>query len=307
MLRSDSVLQKLSDDQMSRVVELSKNDEDVTMKKRIGDLHGRYDDDFKSVLGISKPSGVKSYVFWKDEIKKLKDQNGSSTELQKEVENLKSEKSELEKKIKDGSTDETLKAAVTKLEDAIKNSKSTITQLRNDAKVSGEDALKKLNAEIARNSEIRVNGVFSDAMAKVKFKAGIPDFSITATIDAAKRIILAKGDVIFNDDGTTVIKGSDDIIITNKNNLHKPYLLGEQLMDELDQIIDSGKKGAGAGSGKNSGGGGTFVLDSITKVDAVDQIDVHLASLGLVKGTEKYMEEQMKMYHENKISSLPSK
>ena len=39
----------------------------------IGKVHGGYDQDFKEVLGIEKPQGVKSYTFWKEQVAKLKE------------------------------------------------------------------------------------------------------------------------------------------------------------------------------------------------------------------------------------------
>jgi hypothetical protein len=310
MLKGDSVLQSLSDDQMSRIVELSKNDEDTTMKKKIGDLHGRYDIDFAAASGITKPDGVKSYIFWPEQIKKLIEKGGDSAQLLKQVDALKAEKSELETKIKNGSNDEALKASISKLEGDVKNHTSTIKKLREEAKTSAEKAASDLQAEINKNIGVRVDNIFTTALAKkdVKFKTGIPESAIKASIDVAKKAILSRGDVIFNEDGTAVIKGEDDIIITNKNNLYKPYLLGEQIIDELAPLMDVGKKGAGAGSGKGGGGNGTFVLDATSKTEAVQQIHGHLTGdLGLARGTSEFVEQEAKLYAEHNISSMPQK
>jgi hypothetical protein len=51
----------------------AKNYWDSKIGDEIGKVHGGYDQDFKEVLGVEKPQGVKSYTFWKEQISKLKE------------------------------------------------------------------------------------------------------------------------------------------------------------------------------------------------------------------------------------------
>ena len=64
-LKANQVLAGLSAEQLAAIADMSKNDEEVVIGKRIGELHGSYDNDILTVTAIKKNEGEKSYDYLK--------------------------------------------------------------------------------------------------------------------------------------------------------------------------------------------------------------------------------------------------
>ena len=65
ILKSNTTLSELTDEQINAIAELSKNDENSVIASKTRDIWDSVDNDIKSITGETKPHGVKSYDHFK--------------------------------------------------------------------------------------------------------------------------------------------------------------------------------------------------------------------------------------------------
>lgn len=303
----------LTDEQIAAITELSKNDENTVIGNKVREIHDLYDRDFKEVFGYDKPVHEKTYTFWKGEAKKLKDQTGNIGEFQKQIDDLKAEKTKLEKLIKSGDGDTALKSKVDELTQKIADDNTTIAKLRADVKIKEAEFQTKLDQEANKVVELKVNNAFSQVLQGKKFKAGIPQTAIDATIKAAQQSIMAKGKPEFQADDTgkenVIFRDTNGMVITNPENLQKPFTAGEMLLSSIKDILDVGIVQPGGGGSNGSGGKPTMLdLNGVTnRVDADRVVRKFIAAQGLAQGSGEFNAEYQKLYADNKLETLPVK
>lgn len=315
ILKSNAALTGLTDDQVNAIAELSKNDENTVIASKTREIWDSVDTDIQAVTGEAKPTGVKSYDHLKSTLTTFKTKASNATTLQTELDTLKVDKANLEKAIKDGNTDGALKTKVSQLEQQIVDKEGTITSLRNDLTTKESEYQKGLTAEAAKNVDLRFETAFAKSLAGVKFKSGIPQSAIDATVNAAKAATKAKGTPEFqsNDDGSESIVFRDDknMLITNPENLQKPFTGAEIFKSQLGDIIDGGKKQPGGGGGPSDGGGGdTTVLDFSNvsnRVEADRAIRGHLTENNVSPGSKDFNDQYQQLYTDNNVGELPMK
>lgn len=297
----------LTDEQYQKIAELSKNDENTVIAAKVREIHDRYDEDFKEVLGIEKPVGEKTYKFWKDEVRKIKE-GDKSGDLQRQITDLKKEKSELEKQVKDGKGDEAMKKQIADLTQKVTDKENTITALRGEAKKKEEEYKSEIGKESQKIVELKVGNSFANALQGVKFMDGIPQAAIEATINVAKNNVLSKGKVEFQKDEQgneiAVFRNDQGTLIANPNNLMKPYTAGEMLLEQLKDVVAKPSKGGGGGPNDPKD---VTVLDMSgvqSKNEATSRIRTYLSAQGLQPGSQEYLEQQNKLYTDNKVSEM---
>ncbi len=308
LLDANAELASLTEDQKKAITVLSANDENQVIASRIGELHGQYDKDVKSVTGIDKNQGEKTYDYVKRVLADYKGKAAQFEELSTKVTALERSRAELETKIREGKgNEETSK----KLRDA----ESALEQLRTkyeDDRKSWESEKGKYDLQI---TGIKVSNEFDKAISGLKFKAGYsPDIQSTL-ISATKEAILNQYGVDWVDtDGTKtmVFRTKDDKaeIVRNKNNALQPYTVKEMMAERLKDVLDTGRKGEGTGTGPkpDGDGGDDFSLDlsgTKTQTEASDKIQAHLMAKGLTRGSTAFSEAQTKLWKDNNISKLP--
>ena len=105
MLRQNSVLTGLTDEQLTAIATMSQNDENQVIGKRIGELHGQYDQDIFGITGVKKRDGEKSYDYNKrvlgDYKAKLEEQKG----IKEQLETANAKVTELQGKLESGAAD----------------------------------------------------------------------------------------------------------------------------------------------------------------------------------------------------------
>lgn len=305
ILKASTALSALTDEQVKAITELSANDENTVIGKRIGEIWGGIDRDVEEATGLKKPDGLKTYDWLKsDVLGKVK----NSSKLQKQLETLKGEKELLETQLKDGKADE---AILKKLEDNQKLVKDLQDKL-NTEKTTYEQ---KLSDAQKQNVSILVNNEFDRALVGQKFKdeAIIPKGVRESYIGNAKQAILAENTPDWIDDGkggkTLVFRdGNGDIKRNPENNLN-PFTAQELFKAKITDVLDLGKQQGGAGTGGDGSGGGgkrsELSLSGVkTQVDADDQITDYLMGKGLVRGTEEYNQEFTQIRTDNKVADL---
>lgn len=306
MLKQNSVLAGLTDDQLTAIATMSQNDENTVIGTKIGALHGQYDTDILGITGINKNQGEKSYDYLKRVLNDYKTQLTSTATIQAQLANAKTEIETLKQKLADGSGDETIKQ---QLKDAKKLASDLQTQLTQSAT---ELATQKENYE-KQIKGIYVDNAFSEAVSGLKFKAGITDSIKNVLLNAAKAEVLAKGTPDFIENNgvkTLVYRDASGNVLNNPANNLNPFTTQELLMQtSIKDVIDLGKQQPGGGTGPiQRHDTSVTILDltsARTQVEADKLIESYLLGNGLTRDSAEFASQSMQLRTENKVSDLP--
>ena len=244
-------------------------------EKAIGDktkeIYDGLDKDIFDTSGIAKNPTEKTYDFAKRVIGGLKTSvTEATTPLQTKI-------ADLEKQIKDGNGNETLKAqleALQKKEEAYQNDIKD-----RDTKLFQKDVM----------LDIR------DGMREVKLNIALPKSILDLAVDHATKSIVGMAAAQKNADGTeSVVYIRDGKVALNKDN--QPATASDLLADLLKDVVDAGQGGAGGGAGGQGGAGGAggqggrkatpTSLPATVKTQA--QLMDYLKEFGLADGTDEY-------------------
>ena len=306
MLRQNSLLSGLSDEQISAISEMSKNDENTVIGTKIGALHGQYDNDILSVSGVKKKDGEKSYDYAKRVLTEYKSKIEAVSTIEKELESSKALVTELQAKLEKGIDDDTLRKQLS-------DTKSQVTQLQ--AQLQAKDAeltSKKSEFETALVNT-HVDYAFKAATAGIKFKSGITEPVQKTLLNAAKAEILAKGTPEFMDDNGSkklVIRDTNGNIINNPKNNLNPYTIEELVMEtSLKDVIDNGRQqtGGGTGPGKNTSNSTVSIdLSNVkSQVEADKAIESYLLANGITRDSQEFSDKSLAIRTENNVAELP--
>jgi hypothetical protein len=306
-LKANEALTGLTDEQITAIATLSTNDEVTVIGAKVGEIHGAYDKDVLEVTGMEKNQGEKSYDFVKRVLGSYKDKASNSEVLTKEVVGYKTKITSLETSIAEGTGDEVIKQ---QLKDSVGKLTALQGQFDSD-KTSWETEKGEFATKL---SGIQVSAVFDKATAGLKFKAGYPEAIQKTLIDAAKAGILAtsKTDFIETTAGKVMIfRDEKGEIMRNPNNLQEPYTAAELIAKNLAEVLDTGKKTTGAGTGASGGDSAVIEIVDIagakTQVEADNIIVKYLLQQGELKGTASFSEKQSKIRIDNGVTKLPTR
>lgn len=306
ILKGSAALATLTEEQIAAVTELSKNDENAVIAKKLGEVHGQYDRDISEATGLKKPDGVKTYDWMKTTVlPKVK----QSTELEEKLKTAQTEKATLEQQLKDGKVDEAVKQKLIDSEKLVADLQAKVTA----DKEAHEKAL--LDAQ-TQNASILVNNEFDRALVGKKFKDEkiISKAVRESFINNAKTAILAENKADWIDDGkggkTLVFRDEKGEIKRNPENGLNPYTAQELFIGKIGDVLDLGKQQKGAGTEQPGGGAGGAgsALDlagATTQVEADELTTDYLMGKGLTRGSQEYNDEFTKIREENKVGELP--
>ncbi len=305
-LRQNTVLTGLTDAQFSAIAEMSKNDENTVIGTKIGALHGQYDTDIFNITGVKKNDGEKSYDYAKRILSEYKSKAESVKTIQSSLDAANAKVTELQAKLEKGAADETLTQQ-------LKDAKTQVSQLQ--AKLTAKEAELKTAKDKADKDlkDTHIEYAFQAATAGLKFKDGITEAIQKTLLSAAKAEVLSKGTPDFIEDGNggkkLVLRGPDGNILNNPNNNLNPYTLQELVLEtSIKDVIDTGRKQSGTGTGSFTHGQGGLTLDLSgvkTQVEAYKAIEAHLLATGLTRDSQEFGEQVTKLGTENNVSSLP--
>ena len=309
VLKANSVLAGLSDEQLAAITTLSANDENSVIAQKTGKIYGDLDADILSVTGIAKNGTEKTYDYAKRVLGEFKTKAESVVQLQSTIDTLTKEKSRLEKAIQDGASDaETAKA--------LKQAKADLAAITGQY---NELNTKFQNAEQNHQKElfgIRVESTLQAATANLKFKPELPG-SVTKVVlsQATEKIKNMHPELIDDGKGGQIIAFKDEngAIMRNPNNQLNPFTADELIQRELDTmgVLDKGRQQAGTGTQPPSGGAGSGTVISIagakTRTEAYDMIASSLMTQGLTNGSAEFQAAMDQAWKDNNISSLPEK
>lgn len=305
VLRANAGLAALSDEQLSIIAEMSRNDENTVIGTRIGELHGQYDNDVLSVTGIAKNQGEKSYDYVKRVLGEYKQKAAGTEALNTQITELKTQIEGYKKTIEAGKGNE---AIAQQLRDAQKQLADTqaIFEAKNKEWQGKYDTLN------TQYQQSLIDAEFGKALQGMKFKSIYPESVQKTLIESAKRTVLASAKpdwVEENGERKLVFRDAAGNIMTNQENRLNPFTPGELLQRELKDVLDTGRRQTGTGTqGQQGGQGGNTSVDltGVTnQVDADNVISKHLMALGYTRGSKEFSDEALKIRKENGVDKLP--
>lgn len=305
IIAAQEPLKGLSEDQISTIVTLSKNDEETVIGSRIGELHGQYDKDVLSVTGINRNQGEKTYDYVKRVLSDYKGKAESASALQGTITGLNDKIAGYEKTIAEGKGNDVIAKQLKDTQDRVA---ALQTQYDTD-KSSWEKERTQLSM---REQTILMDVEFEKALSALKFKKEYTPAVIKTLVDSAKAQILnsAKPDWIDNGKGqkTLVFRDEAGTILNNPDNKLNPFTVTDLLATHLKDTLEANRKIEGAGS-KTPGKENTIELVDISQATtqiAADEIIVkYLLQQGFVKGSSIFAEKQSAIRKENQIDKLP--
>ena len=305
VLRANAGLAALSDEQLSIIAEMSRNDENTVIGTRIGELHGQYDNDVLSVTGIAKNQGEKSYDYVKRVLGEYKQKAAGTEALNTQITELKTQIEGYKKAIEAGKGNE---AIAQQLRDAQKQLADT-QALFEEKNKEWQGKYDTLNTQYQQSL---IDAEFGKALQGMKFKSIYPESVQKTLIESAKRTVLASAKpdwVEENGERKLVFRDAAGNIITNQENRLNPFTPGELLQRELKDVLDTGRRQTGTGTqGQQGGQGGNTSVDltGVTnQVDADNAISKHLMALGYTRGSKEFSDEALKIRKENGVDKLP--
>lgn len=305
VLRANAGLAALSDEQLSIIAEMSRNDENTVIGTRIGELHGQYDNDVLSVTGIAKNQGEKSYDYVKRVLGEYKQKAAGTEALNAQITELKTQIEGYKKTIEAGKGNE---AIAQQLRDAQKQLADTQALFESKNK-EWQGKYDTLNTQYQQSL---IDAEFGKALQGMKFKSIYPESVQKTLIESAKRTVLASAKpdwVEENGERKLVFRDAAGNIMTNKENRLNPFTPGELLQRELKDVLDTGRRQTGTGTqGQQGGRGGNTSVDltGVTnQVDADNVISKHLMALGYTRGSKEFSDEALKIRKENGVDKLP--
>lgn len=306
MLKQNSKLSGLSDEQFTAIATMSQNDENSVIGTKIGALHGQYDADIFGITGIVKNQGEKSYDYAKRVLNDYKNQIASTATIQAQLANAKKEVETLKQKLADGAGDDQLKQQ-------LKDAKALTSQLQQQLTQQTAELTKQKDIYEAQIKSIHVDNEFNNAISGLTFKSGITDGIKNVLLKAAKAEVLTKGTPDFIEaNGTKILVFRDAAgnVLNNPANNLNPFTVKELLMQtSIKDVIDLGKQQQGGGTQPPNGQEThVTILDlsgAKTQVDADKVIENYLLGNGLTRDSAEFAQQSMTLRNENNVSQLP--
>lgn len=242
--------------------------------EKIGEVHGKYDEDFSEVFGVKKPDGVKSYQFWKEKASELKQKIATANPEQ--LAELKRQNEELQKKIESNDGAKHYKDLYESLQANFTNEKQTYESKLNEL----QNSIKMSSVERELNS----------AMSKLKFNDSLPKELTDNFVKNVIGQIMSEAQVM--DDGSVFYYENGKAVVDPKT---ASKVSAEQLLSmKLQSVLAKTEPIKGGGGQEPNPGGGRSGGVSSSVSGAKSQTDLHIAitkeliANGVRKGTDDW-------------------
>lgn len=290
----------LSEEQVSAIVELSRNDENQVIGQRIGEIYRELDNTIAASTGIAREGAEKTYAYLRRSAEALKARATANADLQARYDEL---DAKYQKMLTDGGTEET-RAQIAQLKTDLESTKAALAESLTNV----QKAEKKYQKEML---DYRVNAEFDRAAAGLKFRSDYSQNMVDVLRRDAVNTIRQKYTAAF-EDNALVFRDKDGKIAVNPSDMLKPYGAADLLAEHLRGLgaLEEGNRGnGGAGGNGGTGGQGGSRLVSLsgakTRTEADDIIVADLLAKGLVSGTAAFAEARDAAWRENNVMSLP--
>lgn len=307
LLNGNTTLAGLTDEQKAAIVEMSQNDENTVIGRRIGEIYRDLDADILAASGVEKNGAEKTYDYAKRVIGGMKESADASRSNAAKVASLEAEKARLEKTIQEGGLDAEAKKELTKAKADLANVTKEYTTLK-------ERFDKAETEHAAAILSVRMDGEF--ASVRPAFKKDLPK-AVTDVLfgNAVTKVKGMNPEYIDDGKGGKVLAfmQADGTVMRNPEKNLAPFTAEELVIKELKGmgVLDEGRKQTGTGSQehRDTSTGAVDVAGAKTQVEADEIIKAGLLARGLAVGTMAYQREFDKIRVENydTIKALPLK
>lgn len=305
IITAQESLKGLSEDQISAIVTLSKNDEETVIGTRIGELHGQYDKDVLSVTGINRNQGEKTYDYVKRVLGDYKTKAESASVLETKISTLNTEIEGYKKTIAEGKGNETIAKQ-------LKDAQDRVSALETQYTTDKSNWEKERNDFSTKEQNILLGVEFEKALSSLKFKKEFTPEVVEALVDSAKSKILGsyKPDWIDNGKGGKVLvfRDNEGKIVNNAENQLNPFTASELMAQHLKSALDTGRQQPGGGS---KAPGSSDVIDLVdlsqatTQMAADEMIVKYLLQQGYTRTDPAFATKQAEIRKNNKVDALP--
>ena len=302
-IKANACLSALTDEQITAITELSKNDEDSVISARFGEVYRQMDATIENATGIKREGDEKTYVYLERATKSLAEKAKTVDGLNAKISDLQKANEKLNKAIAEGGTDKEIQK---KLEQSQKDL-ADVTAKFNELQGSVTDLTAKHAAEMLG---LRMNSEFANAMNGINLKNDMPK----AVLDVCVQNAIAKVKAMNPEfvDGKLVFKDEAGAIRKNQANKLEPFTAQELITAELKNlgVLAEGRKQEGAGTKAPTSGGEQSTIDlssARTRTEANTIITNALMQRGIPQGTNKFNEEFQKAYNTDAVKALPLK
>lgn len=298
-LVANEVLGNLTEEQISAIVTLSVNDEDVVISKRIGEIYREMDTTIETATGIKRDGAEKTYKYLKRATEAFVGQYADYNALKEKVTTLETEKAQLMEEVAKGG-DTSLKNQLEATQKELTSTKQQFLDMK--AKYDGAEA-----EHAKAMSDYKIDAEIAKACSEIKIKAGLSEQATATLVRQAVANIKAKNPSFVEKDGEQrlVFHDENGSPLNNVENKLNPFTAKELLIKEFEilDILDK-RPNVGAG-GKGNLPNGNGVLGASTQTEATAAITKALTEKGLVRGTSAFQNAFNEMWKEHNISTLP--
>jgi hypothetical protein len=306
LLKANTALAGLTDEQITAITTLSKNDEDGVIGTRIGQVYREMDDKISSITGVARNGDEKTYLYLERATASFKEKADKVADFEKQVGDLTATKERLEKTISEGTQDKETKNKL----DQANADLASITNQYNTLKTEFDTSNQTHENELF---SVKVQNDLSSATNGIAFKKEFPESVTKVMMDQAMNKIKALNpDYIDNGQGgkQLVFKDSTGAPMRNPDNSLHPYTAAELVKKELASfgVLDDGAPRGGGGTNPLTGGGagGALVVSGAkTRLEANTIIHQSLTAKGLTLGSDQYKLEMNAAWTDNNIIALP--
>lgn len=292
-LIANDALKGLTDEQITAIETLSKNDEDAVIGSRFGEVYRQMDATIEKAMGIKRVGDEKTYNYLERAAKEFAGKFGDYDALKTKI-------ADLEAQVAKGG-DDALKAQLESAQRELTSTKEQFNTLKttfDTEKANHAKALLdyKIDSEIARAKE------------GLKFKSGLNEAVMNTLVAQAIANIKAKNPS-FEDRGgvsTLIFHDENGAPLNNAENKLNPFTAKELLTKEFE-AMDILEKTPAKGAGGHPTVTTTVLSGATTQAEAVELINKMLSEKGIAKTSLSFQDEFDKLYKEYEVVKLPIK
>lgn len=287
-LLANEGLKGLTEDQITIIETLSKNDENTVLGAKFGEVYRQMDEKIEAATGIKRNGDEKTYLYLERAVK-------GYTEAYKDYDTIKAKVKDLEEQIAKGG-DKALQEAL----DNAKKELGTTKDQYNALKASFDTTKAEYEKSL---SDYKIDNEIARAKEGLKLKTGLNESALKTLTETAIATIKAKNPMFKDIDGvsTLIFHDANGTPLNNPENKLNPYTAKELLEKEFDALGILDKRAGGAGGGGQRGG---TILTAKTKTEAYEHIRSELASKGFAKTDLRYAKEFDALCEKYKVKEL---
>lgn len=309
ILKANTELNGLTDEQLAAIETLSKNDENAVIGARIGEVYRQMDTTIANATGIARNGDEKTYLYLERAAKALGEKVKTNDDLAKQVAELTKEKGRLEKVIAEGDGDNETKKALAQAQKDLASITKQFTDLKSESDKQKAEYEKQITGKDIE-FELRM------AESGMKFKKDLPEAVTRIALNEVRNKVLGMNpEFIDNGKGgkTLVFKDADGAIMRNQSNHLDPCTATELIANELKTmgVLDEGRQQNGGGTntptGNNGPKGSMDIAGAKTRTEAYEIIANSLMAQGMLNGSEAFDKAMQQAWQDNNVSALPER